>query len=196
MVSAVNRNQSVKFDELVNKAEVLLPKLPWPREFEKDTFQRPDFTALDVISFASSGIPVGINIPNYDDIRQTVGFKNVHLHNVLTSRYSDPKDVPFVAAKDQDLYKKLRSHAFEVQVGLHELLGHGSGKVLSKDDVEGKNLSNPMGGTVTKYYADGQTWSSVFQSLASSWEECRAEAIGIYLCLERVSLEIFGYKTV
>lgn len=204
-VSCVNKDVSRKFQALVDHAESFLTKMPWPIWMEKDQFLRPDFTSLEVLSFGSSGVPAGINIPNYDDIRQSEGFKNVSLGNVLKASYgvAGDKAVSFIVPSDQDLYKALKGEAFEVQVGIHELLGHGSGKLYHQGtlDAEALKTNQDIVHPLTKlpitgpFYAAGATWSSTFGKLAPSYEECRAECTGLFLCLEPEILQVFGVDT-
>src|ERR1700753_3699265 len=198
-VAMVNQERTKAFGKLVDAAPSLIPKLPWSKDFEKDKFLSPDFTSLEVLSFAGSGIPAGINIPNFDDIRQTEGFKNVSLGNVLSAKAPNEK-IPFIKDSDLEIYQAQRDAAFEVQVGLHELLGHGCGKLLQETSPGTFNFdhSNPpvsplTNKPVTTWYKPGQTWSSVFGPIAASYEECRAECVAMALGCDFEVLRIFGH---
>ena len=224
-VSIVNKDTSKKFAVLVENAPDLLRLLPWPKNFEKDEFRKPDFTSLEIVSFTGSGIPAGINIPNYDDIRQNFGFKNVSLGNVISSRISNEKvkrsllfflvrqprllellghndcheQITFLRDEDQELYQRLSVVSFEVQVGCHELLGHGSGKLFVEDSLGKFNFdktATQLPGTqtpISSWYKPGSTYDSMFGPMGSSFEECRAECVGLYLSTERKVLSIFGH---
>ncbi|KAH7046776.1 peptidase family M49-domain-containing protein [Macrophomina phaseolina] len=198
-VAMVNKERTRAFGQLVEAAPSLIPRLPWEKEFEKDKFLSPDFTSLEVLTFAGSGIPAGINIPNYDDIRQKEGFKNVSLGNVLSAKAPN-EPIPFIKDSDDAVYRKFRDPAFEVQVGLHELLGHGCGKLLQETapgeynfDVKNPPISPITNKPVTTWYKPGQTWGSVFGPVAASYEECRAECVAMALSCDFDILKIFGF---
>ena len=78
-MSIVDKTKSLILKKLVDHAPEFIAKLTWGKDFEQNVFNPPDFTSLEIVSFASSGTPVGINLPNYDDMREQFGFKNVDL---------------------------------------------------------------------------------------------------------------------
>lgn len=199
MVAMVNKERTQAFQKLVEAAPTAIPKLPWSKDFEKDEFSAPDFTSLEVLSFASSAVPAGINIPNFNDIRQQTGFKNVSLGNVLGAKAPN-ETIPFIRSEDLDLYQENRDAAFEVQVGIHELLGHGTGKLLQETSPGVFNFDHknpPVSPITTKpistYYKPSETYSTVFGPTASSYEECRAECVAMALSCDFSLLEIFGF---
>jgi dipeptidyl-peptidase-3 len=197
-VAMVNKEQTEKFNNLVEHAPLFVSRLPWPDTFERDTINKPDFTSLEVLSFATCGIPAGINIPNYTQVTQKLGSKNVSLGNVISAS-SPGEQFPFIVDEDLDLYRKLRNPAFEVQVGTHEL-GHGTGKLFNEDaegnlDFDLQKVIHPLTQQpLTSWYKSGQTFNLVFGGIAPSYEECRAECIALVLSPDADILKIFGYE--
>ena len=198
-VSMVDKEKSKKLKTLVDNAPKFLATLPWDKEFEKDQFLPPDFTALDILTFCNSGIPAGINIPNYDDVRSKCGFKNVSLDNVIRSGYGGGDDEPtqFLSESDDKMFKQFVVKAFAVDVAGHELLGHGSGKLLAENDdgtFNFTNVINPITNTpVLTWYKPGETFSSKFGRMGSAYEECRAECVGLYLSGNQDMHTIFSH---
>lgn len=78
--------------------------------------------------------------------------------------------------------------------------GHGCGKLLQETspgvfnfDKKNPPVSPITGQPITTWYKPGQTWGSVFGSLAASYEECRAELVAMHLSCEFPVLKIFGF---
>jgi len=195
-VALTDIEKTKKLSKLVENAEYFLNLLPWSKEFEKDKFNLPDFTALDVLTFVGSGIPAGINIPNYDDIRQNYGFKNVSLENIIMSNYISTELPDYLSEEDGIIYNKYVNQSFQIDVAGHELLGHGSGKLFIENE-DGtfnfdKNIIDPISNKpIQTWYRNGETWSSKFGKLSSSFEECRAECVGLYLSCFKEMHNIF-----
>jgi dipeptidyl-peptidase-3 len=205
-VAVVNKDMSKKYGVLVENAEQLLKQLPWNKAapdtqpFEIEKFSKPDFTSLEVLTFTSSGLPAGINIPNYPDVREVDGFKNVSLGNVLNA-VAPSEEITFLKDSEKEMYKRLKGAAFALQVAAHELIGHGSGRQITADQsgklpLDISKVTNPVTGQpVTTYYKFGETFNAKFGEMSNSYEECRAEAVGIYLTTFEEFLQIFGYDS-
>lgn len=193
-----NIQQSKRFNSLAQNGESLLKLLPWPKAFEIDTYKKPDFNSVDVLTLASTGVPIGKNLPNYEDVRQNYGYKNLNLGNC----YSTPKATlnSFVTKEEEDILNpilnKYSIEAQELKVGLHELLGHGSGKLFAELADGSKNFNPEILDPLTNlpvagYYKSGQTWGSKFGQVSNAYEECRADAIALYLMCNEQIMNVF-----
>ena len=198
-VALTDKEKSKKYGILVQNAEKLLESAPWPKDFEKSKFISPDFIALDVLCFCTSGCPIGINLPNYIDVKEIDGFKNISLSNAYPKFKKNT--LQFCKNEDVEIISKYREIASIVKVAGHELLGHGSGKLLRKNENKNEynfefgKLMNPLDGKIVdKYYINDQTYESQFKSLGRSMEECRADMTGLYFGFNEKVQEIFGVK--
>lgn len=106
-----------------------------------------------------------------------------------------------VDPSEQETFKKHRFHSYYIWVVLHEILGHGTGRFLSQTSDGSFNFDpenppfNPLTGKpIHTWYLLGQTWTGVFEDLATTVDECRAELVGAYLIDEPEVLDLFGYS--
>ena len=193
LVALVDKEKSRKFQQLVVNSESIIPKLPWPAEMEKDSFLAPDFTMLNIICFATSNCFAGINIPNYDDIRENEGFKNVLLDNSM-SNYGTT--VEFASPEQCQILLENTARAYETHVACHELLGHGVGKLIYRNsDGSAPVFTDPVTGEqFTSCYEEGETWNGRFGAFSSSYEECRADTCGLFLQQLPEVYSLFGWS--
>ena len=122
-----DKNASTKYQILVDNSHYFIDQLPWDKNFEKENFMSPDFTALDIVGFPTTSIFIGINLPNYLDIHDKDGFKNLTLLNAYDN-YDNQFLENLIYPKDIELIQKIGINVSMFKTALHELLGHGSGK--------------------------------------------------------------------
>jgi len=113
---------------------------------------------------------------------------------------SQTAQYPFIDASEAEQFSKHKFPAYYWWVVLHELLGHGTGKMLVESELGKFNFdiehppTNPLtGGPITSWYKLGQTWTGQFGDLATTVDECRAELVGAYLMDDVELLELFGF---
>ena len=106
----------------------------------------------------SPSLPLGVNLPNSDWIRKKHGSKSVNLANVSSSRssYEVPLREALYLKKYHNVLEQYVNMTNSLHTDLHEITGHGSGKVL-----EGVNTE-----VLGTYY--------------STIEEARADLVGLY----------------
>ena len=199
IVALKDKNSSIKYKILVENSEYFISILPWDKNFEKDKFIEPDFTALDIVGFPTTNMFIGINLPNYLDIHDTDGFKNLTLLNAyrkidinLLKNLINEEDTKILQEKD------IKVSMFKTS--LHELFGHGTGKLFKKDEngnynFDINNVINPLTNEKIKScYLPGETYETKFSGICRSLEEGRADYMALYLVYDKKAQNIFEFK--
>ncbi|KAH8813356.1 peptidase family M49-domain-containing protein [Xylogone sp. PMI_703] len=196
--------------KLVGKSATFIRRLPWatgnPTDndgkgpFEKSLFEPPDFTSIHALAYCSSIIFPGINLPNYNDIRQDCGFKNVIIANRMSTESNKAERSPFLDPSETETFQNHKFPAYYWWVVLHELFGHGTGKMMVEESVDKFNfdikyppVDPTTGKPITSWYKPGQTWTGQFADLATTIDECRAELVGAYLMDDEELLSLIGF---
>jgi dipeptidyl-peptidase-3 len=109
---------------------------------------------------------------------------------------------PFVDSHEAELFQKHKYPAYYWWVVFHELLGHGTGKLMVEEsdgkfnfDIEKPPIDPITNTPITSWYKPGQSWTGQFGDLATTVDECRAELVGAYLMDDKDLLALLGYTS-
>jgi dipeptidyl-peptidase-3 len=166
LVFYVNPEKTEGIRKLAADAQWFEDRMPWAAQYRKQGVRGITANAIDVVvETGDSGpiTPVGINLPNDQDVREKHGSKSVSLSNVNEAydRSTAPEFrrefswTPEEAARAE----KWSSVASELTTDMHEVIGHASGKIA--DRLKG----NPSAALKEQY---------------SALEEARADLVALY----------------
>ncbi len=172
IVAFKNPLQTAKVHKIIENIQWFEDHLPFDHAFKKEKAQGLSASSISVIGMAGDAspiLPLGVNLPNSDWIRQVHGSKSVNLHNVASGRSV------FDTLLRNELYLPQYHSALEqyahitdsLHTDLHEIAGHGSGKLLPNVSPE----------ALGAYY--------------STMEEARADLVGLYYIADPM-LQHFG----
>ena len=122
-----------------DNAQYFEGRAPWLDAYKKQGVQPPVANVITVVSETGESGPIspsGINLPNEQDIRQQHGTKSVLLLNVSDAYTAavGPKAIEEFSAAPEEIErgKQYGVESRKLLVMMHEVLGHGSGKVSPK----------------------------------------------------------------
>src|SRR4051812_15456585 len=177
LVFYVNQEKTSQIQTIAAQAQWFEDHMPWDPQWRKQGVHGVTANAIDVvIETGDSGpiTPVGINLPNDQTIRERYGSKSVSLSNVNEAydRSTLPEFREEFSWTAEEAERSLRWNAFasELTTNMHEVIGHGSGKVAARLN------GNPQAALKEQF---------------SAIEESRADLVALYFIPDRKLVE-FG----
>ncbi len=176
LVFYVNHDKTEAIRTLAREAQWFEDRMPWDPAYRKDGVHGVTGNAVEVIvetGHAGPMTPVGINLPNDQHVRERYGSKSVSLANV-TEAYERATPRGFRqefswTAEEAGRAEKWAAFAAELFTNMHEVIGHGSGK------IEPRLGGNPQ---------------AFLREHFSALEETRADLVGLYFIADPKVIEL------
>ncbi len=176
LVFYVNREKTSEIRALADHAQWFEDHMPWDPQYRKAGVRGVTANAIDiVIETGESGpiTPVGINLPNDQVIRERYGSKSMSLTNVNDAY--DKSTLPEFriefswTSEEAERAIKWSAIAGELTTNMHEVIGHGSGKVSKR--------------------LNGRPQAALKEQF-SAIEESRADLVALYFIADRKLIAI------
>jgi dipeptidyl-peptidase-3 len=143
LVFYVNPEKTESLHRLAQEAAWFEARMPWDPQWRRTDVVGVTARAIDVVVETGEAGPttaIGINLPNDQRIREEYGSKSVSLANI-NEAYDKSQSASYRSEfcwTEEEVARAERwgSVASEVTTGIHEVLGHGSGRVA--DHLEGQ----------------------------------------------------------
>jgi dipeptidyl-peptidase-3 len=176
LVFYVNREKTHQIRQIAEHAQWFEDHMPWDPQYRKDGVHGVTAKAIDVvIETGESGpiTPIGINLPNDQAIRERYGSKSVSLSNV-SEAYEKSTLPEFRTEFSWTAEEAARATAWsafagELATNMHEVIGHGSGKVSERLN------GNPQ---------------AALREQFSAIEESRADLVALYFVADPKLVEL------
>jgi dipeptidyl-peptidase-3 len=176
LVYYVHPEKTAAVRTIADHAQWFEDRMPWDPKWRKRQVTGVSARAIEVIVEAGDSgpvTPIGINLPNDQEIRETHGSKSVSLSNVSEAyEKSMPREFRREFSWTPDEVARAEhwgAFASELTTNLHEIIGHGSGLV-----------SPALNGAPEK----------VLKEHASAIEEARADLVALYFIADPYLVEI------
>jgi dipeptidyl-peptidase-3 len=166
IVYYVNTTKTAAIKKLAAEAQWFESRMPWDRQYCKENVQGVTANVIDVVietGDAGPMTPIGINLPNEQEVREQYGSKSVSIANVNEAydRSMDPglRSEFAWSAEEAARAATWQGFAHELATDLHEVIGHASGKM---------------------YLNLGCAPQTVLKEQYSAIEESRADLVALY----------------
>jgi len=140
VVAVVDQQLEPLMRKLAGNAVYFEHKAPWEDRFKKLDVKPPAGKAIETLIASGdfSVTTIGDNLPNEQDIREKYGTKSILLTssiNAINATRGAKVTVEFADdPAEGGLYAKYGATADNLHTALHEIIGHGSGKVAVPKD--------------------------------------------------------------